>query len=72
MSVPVLLTEAFHDIDKIVLIQLHTVRKIFGKQLTSKWQICSPEFLFTDDYAGSPLRIEFLLIIWLLHPVVSV
>jgi len=58
MSVPVLLMEAFRDIDKIVRIQLYTVRKIFKKPLT-KWQICSSEFLSTDGYAGSPLHIEF-------------
>lgn len=57
MSAPVLLMEALHDADKIALIQLHAVRKMFYQQLPSRQQIYSSELMFVDDCAGSPLLI---------------
>lgn len=57
----------FHDIDKTVLIQLEIVKKIFHQQFTLKLQIYRPDFLSADDYAGSPLSDEFILIIWLIY-----
>lgn len=57
MSAPVLLMEALHDADKIALIQLHAVQKMFYQQLTSRQQIYSSELMFVDDCAGSPLLI---------------
>jgi len=67
LAAPTMLMGTFHDIDKTVLIQLEIVKKIFYQQFTLKLQIYRPDFLSADDYAGSPLSDEFILIIWLIY-----